>query len=57
MLKSKEALILSEADRAVRPVSSESIHTDKNKLEAVRDWPRVKDEHELGSFLGLCTYY
>src|SRR3978361_1159279 len=38
-------------------VSPEGIHTDQRKIQAVRDWPRPQDKHELRSFLGLCTYY
>jgi hypothetical protein len=38
-------------------VSPAGIQTDPDKLEAVREWPRPKDKHELRSFLGLCTYY
>jgi hypothetical protein len=38
-------------------VSSEGISTDPEKLKAVREWPTPKDKHEIGSFLGLCTYY
>jgi hypothetical protein len=38
-------------------VSSEGISTDPEKLKAVREWPTPKDQHEIRSFLGLCTYY
>jgi hypothetical protein len=38
-------------------VSPAGIQTDPNKLEAVHEWPRPKDKHQLRSFLGLCTYY
>ncbi|XP_018575001.1 uncharacterized protein LOC108913842 [Anoplophora glabripennis] len=38
-------------------VSSEGIQTDERKIQAIRDWPKPKDKHELRSFLGLCTYY
>ena len=27
------------------------------KINAIRDWPRPRDKHEVRSFLGLCTYY
>jgi hypothetical protein len=33
------------------------VTTDPEKLEAVRCWPQPTDEHQLRSFLGLCTYY
>lgn len=38
-------------------ISPEGIRTDPEKIEAVRDWPRPADKHEVRSFLGLCTYY
>jgi hypothetical protein len=38
-------------------VSTEGISTDNEKLKAVREWPTPKNKHEIGSFLGLCTYY
>lgn len=38
-------------------VSPEGIHTDERKIDAIRNWPRPRDKHELRSFLGLCTYY
>jgi len=37
-------------------VSPSGVTTDPEKMEAVKSWPRPKDEHQLG-FLGLCTYY
>jgi hypothetical protein len=38
-------------------VSPEGITTDPEKLKAVREWPTPRNKHEIGSFLGLCTYY
>jgi hypothetical protein len=38
-------------------VSPEGISTDPEKLKAVREWPTPNNKHEIGSFLGLCTYY
>ncbi|KAG8199258.1 hypothetical protein JTE90_003683 [Oedothorax gibbosus] len=38
-------------------VSSAGVQTDPDKTEAVKNWPRPKDVHELRSFLGLSTYY
>jgi hypothetical protein len=38
-------------------VSPAGIQTDPDKLEAVREWLRPKDKHQIRSFLGLCTYY
>ena len=38
-------------------VSQDGIQTDHRKTEAIRNWPKPRDKHELRSFLGLCTYY
>ena len=38
-------------------VSSEGIHTDPSKIEAVRDWPTPKTPTQVRSFLGLASYY
>jgi hypothetical protein len=33
------------------------ITTDPEKPKAVREWPTVKNKHEIRSFLGLRTYF
>lgn len=38
-------------------VSTHGVGADPEKIEAVRQWPRPRDKHELKSFLGLSTYY
>ena len=38
-------------------VSANGIKTTGTKINAIRDWPRARDKHEVRSFLGLCTYY
>jgi hypothetical protein len=38
-------------------ITPTGIHTDEDKISAVRDWPRPNNLHELRSFIGLCTYY
>jgi hypothetical protein len=38
-------------------VSPEGISTNPEKLKAVREWPTMKNKHEIRSFLGLCTCY
>nr|WP_253310135.1 reverse transcriptase domain-containing protein [Rickettsia endosymbiont of Ceutorhynchus assimilis] len=38
-------------------VSEEGIQVMEGKIDAVRDWPKPRDKHELRSFLGLCSYY
>ncbi|MCO5572480.1 hypothetical protein L7F22_026235 [Adiantum nelumboides] len=30
---------------------------DPAKIEAIRNWPDLKNVHEVRSFLGLCSYY
>jgi hypothetical protein len=34
-------------------VSPKGISTDPEKLEVVREWPTLKNKHEIRSFLGL----
>jgi hypothetical protein len=38
-------------------VSPSGVTTDPEKLEAVKNCPRLTDKHQVRSFLGLCTYY
>ena len=38
-------------------ITVNGIHTDEEKIFAVKDWPRPQSLHELRSFIGLCTYY
>ena len=38
-------------------VSPSGVTTDLEKLEAVKNWQRPTDKHQLRSFLWLCTYY
>lgn len=38
-------------------ISSAGVSADPEKTNAVKNWPRPKDCHQLRSFLGLCTYY
>ena len=38
-------------------VSGEGVATDPSKTEAVREWPRPRNIHEVRSFVGLCAYY
>jgi hypothetical protein len=38
-------------------VLTSGVTTETKKLEAVKNWPRLTDKHQLRSFLGLCTYY
>ena len=38
-------------------VSENGIQTDPEKTEAVQKWPRSKNQKQMHSFLGLCSYY
>ena len=38
-------------------MSKEGIHTDPEKLSAVRDWPNPNNVKELRQFLGFAGYY
>ena len=53
----KCALFQKEVKYLGHRVTADGISTDEDKIQAVKDWPRPKNLHELRSFLGLCTYY
>ena len=38
-------------------ISPSGVTRDPEKLEAVKNWQRLTDKHQLRSFLWLCTYY
>lgn len=38
-------------------ISTEGIQTDKNKVQAIRDWPTPTNVKELQQFTGLINYY
>ncbi|MCO5577142.1 hypothetical protein L7F22_051587 [Adiantum nelumboides] len=38
-------------------VSAAGVQLDPAKIEAIRNWPDLKNVHEVRSFLGLCSYY
>ncbi|MCO5561574.1 hypothetical protein L7F22_015194 [Adiantum nelumboides] len=38
-------------------VSAAGVQIDSAKIEAIRNWPDLKNVHEVRSFLGLCSYY
>jgi hypothetical protein len=38
-------------------ISEDGVEMDLAKVEAVREWPKPKDKHELQQFLGFANYY
>ena len=38
-------------------ISSEGIHVDSQKIEALKQWPRPTSATDISSFLGLAGYY
>ncbi|MCO5597328.1 hypothetical protein L7F22_051404 [Adiantum nelumboides] len=38
-------------------VSAAGVQMDPAKIKAIRNWPDLKNVHEVRSFLGLCSYY
>jgi len=38
-------------------VSKDGIHTDPEKVQAVKEWPELRSVHDVRSFLGLASYY
>ena len=38
-------------------VSEQGIHTDKDKIKAVQDWPVPRTVKQVRSFVGLAAYY
>ncbi|XP_052488059.1 uncharacterized mitochondrial protein AtMg00860-like [Gossypium raimondii] len=56
-LKVKEADVLKTAFRTRHVVSSDRIHVDPKKVEAILEWKQPKSVTEVRSFLGLAGYY
>ena len=38
-------------------VSADGVSTDPSKIEAVRNWPRPRNIHEVRGYVGLASYY
>ena len=38
-------------------VSREGIRSSADKVKAILEWPRPQTMHDIGSFLGLASYY
>ena len=53
----KCSFLQSEVKYLGHTVSRNRVHTDEEKIVAVKTWPTPKNLHDLRSFLGLCTYY
>ena len=57
-LKSRKCqLFAREVEFLGHIISREGIKTDPRKTEAVREWPRPENVHDVHSFLGFCSYY
>jgi len=54
---SKCALLQKEVKYLGHVVSEAGIHTDPDKIDAVRDWPIPSTQTQVRSFLGLASYY
>ncbi|MCO5576612.1 hypothetical protein L7F22_030427 [Adiantum nelumboides] len=53
----KSEFFLSEIHFLGHIVSAAGVQMDPAKIEAIRNWPDLKNVHEVRSFLGLCSYY
>lgn len=57
-LKPSKCLFFQKSIKFLGHIVSESgVQTDPEKTEAVKNWPRPKNQKQLRSFLGLCSYY
>lgn len=52
----KSCLFIREVKYLGHIISTDRIKTNPEKAEAMKNWPVPKDEHEVRSFVALCTY-
>ena len=38
-------------------ITTDGIQMDKHKIEAIQDWPELKNVKEIQQFTGLVNYY
>ncbi|MCO5590661.1 hypothetical protein L7F22_044634 [Adiantum nelumboides] len=53
----KSEFFLTEIHFLGHIVSAAGVQMDPAKIEAIRNWPDLKNVHEVRSFFGLCSYY
>ncbi|MCO5604846.1 hypothetical protein L7F22_059020 [Adiantum nelumboides] len=57
VINAKKSEFLPEIHLRGHIVSAAGVQMDPAKIEAIRNWPDLKNVHEVRSFLGLCSYY
>ena len=55
--ESKCSLAITKVDYLGHSLSTKGVETDPAKIQAVRDWPTLKNVKQLRDFLGLSRYY
>ena len=35
----------------------DGVRVHEEKIRAIRDWPKPRNETKVGGFIGICTYY
>ena len=57
-LKPSKCLFFQKSIKLLGHIVSETgIHTDHEKTEAIQKWPQPKNQNQMRSFIGLCSYY
>jgi hypothetical protein len=57
-LKPSKCILLQKSVKFLgHVVSEEGVHTDPDKIVAVQNWSTPRNDKEIKSFLGLCSYY
>ena len=57
-LKAKKCILFAkEVEYLGHVITSDGVHTDPKKIEAVRDWHPPRTVKQVRSFLGMATYY
>ncbi|MCO5575734.1 hypothetical protein L7F22_029537 [Adiantum nelumboides] len=53
----KSEFFLQEIQYLGHIISKNGIRMDPAKLEVIKDWPNLRNLHEVRSFIGMCAYY